>query len=171
MFAHSHSLSRAPHERRGSGRDEIVAAGYFGRSASTELVVYIIASIFAAVFALLVGSPAYAEDRVPTSSLPQWLQAAIKRYDAQPADHAPLSIWQIAHNGQVAYFLASPCCDQYDPLLSAEGKHLCSPTGGFTGGGDGRCPKPADAGSAVKLVWIHPQSKEPQQMPPRLGQE
>lgn len=102
----------------------------------------------------------------PSNSLPEWLRVKIGKYEALPADHAPLGIWRIAHNGQPAYYLYSPCCDQYNPLFNAEGSEICNPSGGFTGRGDGKCPEPMDRGTKAALVWSHPASTPQSDDPP-----
>jgi len=43
-------------------------------------------------------------------------------------------------NGQVFYYVRSPCCDFHNYLYAADGSYVCAPDGGFTGKGDGRCP-------------------------------
>lgn len=115
------------------------------------------------------SSAASASQPSPSStSLPEWLRVKIGQYKALPADRAPLGIWRITHNGQPAYYLYSPCCDQYNPLLSAEGNEICNPSGGFTGRGDGKCPEPMDRGTKAALVWSHPAATSQTDEPPGL---
>jgi hypothetical protein len=42
--------------------------------------------------------------------------------------------------GNVYYFLRSPCCDMPNYLYDELGNYVCAPNGGFTGQGDGKCP-------------------------------
>jgi hypothetical protein len=102
--------------------------------------------------------------------LPDWLRARIADYERLPASGAPGSIWRITHQGSPAFYLVSPCCDQFNPLLDARGKEICSPSGGFTGAGDGKCPKPMDAGTEAIRVWVHPEEEHPPAAAPGLGQ-
>lgn len=102
------------------------------------------------------------------SSLPEWLRGKIGQFEALPPDRAPLGIWQITHKGQPAFYLLSPCCDQYNPLFSAEGNEVCNPSGGFTGRGDGKCPNPMDQGTKATLVWSHPAAASLTDEPPGL---
>ncbi|MGN7833846.1 DUF6970 domain-containing protein [Pseudoxanthomonas sp. 22568] len=101
--------------------------------------------------------------------LPDWLRARIADYERLPANGAPGSIWRITHQGSPAFYLVSPCCDQFNPLLDARGKEICSPSGGFTGAGDGKCPKPMDAGTEAIRVWVHPEEEHPPAAAPGLG--
>ena len=124
--------------------------------------------------ALLCVSCAEGDPRPPpppdssSASLPEWLRIKIAQFEASPADRAPLGVWRITHNGQPAFYLLSPCCDQYNPLFSAKGSEICNPSGGFTGRGDGKCPKPMDQGTKAALVWSHPASTSQTDEPPGL---
>ena len=42
--------------------------------------------------------------------------------------------------GNVYYFLRSPCCDIPNYLYDEHGNYVCAPNGGFTGQGGGECP-------------------------------
>ncbi|MDR6843220.1 DUF6970 domain-containing protein [Pseudoxanthomonas sacheonensis] len=103
-----------------------------------------------------------------TTSLPEWLRLKIGEFETLPADRAPLGVWRITHNGQPAFYLLSACCDQYNPLFNAEGTEICNPSGGFTGRGDGKCPKPMDQGTKAALVWSHPAATSQTDEPPGL---
>lgn len=109
---------------------------------------------------LLGGLSACAQQAQSESPMgpPSWLHNIMIEDSKKPFNNATQAIWKISHQGKIAYFIVSPCCDQYNPLLDENGKQLCSPSGGITGHGDGRCPKPADAGTKPILIWSHPQS-------------
>lgn len=109
------------------------------------------------------------ETKKEQATLPDWLRARIVEYERLPARGAPSSIWRITHQGSPAFYLVSPCCDQFNPLLDARGGEICSPSGGFTGAGDGKCPKPMDAGTEAIRVWVHPEEKHPPAVAPGLG--
>lgn len=119
--------------------------------------------------AMVLASQLRAEESAPAVTLPDWLQEKITGFDALPEDHAPLAVWQITHKGLPAYFLISPCCDQYNPLFDAQGKTLCYPSGGIVGRGDGQCPYPADRGRPILLLWQHSHSSVKNLSPPRLA--
>jgi hypothetical protein len=125
--------------------------------------------------AVLCGSCAEGQRRSPTppdppssASLPEWLRMKIGQFQALPADRAPLGVWRITHNGRPAFYLHSACCDQYNPLFSAEGSEICNPSGGFTGRGDGKCPQPMDRGTKATLIWTHPAATPQTDDPPGL---
>lgn len=109
------------------------------------------------------------QDKADPPQVPDWLKARIAGYERQPAQQAPSTIWRIIHQGAPAFYLVSPCCDQFNPLLDAGGKEICSPSGGFTGAGDGKCPHPMDAGTGAIRLWAHPEQQDPPAVPPGLG--
>jgi len=43
-------------------------------------------------------------------------------------------------DGNIYYYLRSPCCDAPNFLYDQNGKYVCAPDGGLSGLGDGRCP-------------------------------
>ncbi|MGX5728942.1 DUF6970 domain-containing protein [Pseudoxanthomonas beigongshangi] len=108
-------------------------------------------------------------DPAGSPQVPDWLRAKIAEYERQSTRQAPSTIWRITHQGAPAYYLVSPCCDQFNPLLDATGKEICSPSGGFTGAGDGKCPRPMDAGTGATRLWVHPEQRDPPAAPPGLG--
>lgn len=114
------------------------------------------------------SAPSAPRPNSSSASLPEWLRMKIAEFETLPADRAPLGVWRITHNGQPAFYLLSSCCDQYNPLFSAEGNEICNPSGGFTGRGDGKCPKPMDQGTKAALVWSHPASASQADEPPGL---
>ncbi len=109
------------------------------------------------------------EPTAPRPLLPDWLVEDINKYESEPHDHVPSEIWLIQHKGQPAVFIRSPCCDQYDPLLSIRRQVICNPAGGITGRGDGNCPTPADPGTPITLVWAHPATPPERYYVPQLS--
>ncbi len=49
-------------------------------------------------------------------------------------------IWVFQYHKSKVFYVLSDCCDQYNELYDSECNYLCSPDGGFTGRGDGKCP-------------------------------
>jgi hypothetical protein len=71
--------------------------------------------------------------------LPAWIQQKIAEFEAQPEHPDATEIWRLQNRGQDAIYLVSGCCDRNNPLVDANGKVFCAPTGGITGQGDGQC--------------------------------
>ncbi|MET0718655.1 MAG: hypothetical protein ABWY34_09670 [Pseudoxanthomonas sp.] len=116
-----------------------------------------VSGLMAVACASCTSAPAASQPQsTPSKGTPSWLAAKIREYEKLPLQQSPSGIWRISHDGKPAYYVQSPCCDQYNPLFSAEGSEICNPSGGFTGRGDGKCPAPMDRGSQSHLVWAHP---------------
>lgn len=103
--------------------------------------VSLLIGILSTIFSVTIAT---ADDR-----LPQWLENNI----LSDTENPPLGIWQISHHNQIAFYIISPCCDQYNYLYDINGTPLCAPSGGISGAGDGKCPYPADNNESIKLVW------------------
>jgi hypothetical protein len=65
--------------------------------------------------------------------LPAWIQQKIAEFEAQPEHPDATEIWRLQNRGQDAIYLVSGCCDRNNPLVDANGKVFCAPTGGITG--------------------------------------
>jgi hypothetical protein len=79
--------------------------------------------------------------------------------DSLGKDNPPLVPQQVEeyqYNNQKVYLVTMPCCDFFNPVYDSTGKLICSPTGGFTGRGDGKCADFGEKGKRVKLVWSPP---------------
>jgi uncharacterized protein DUF6970 len=63
------------------------------------------------------------------------------------------AIWRYRFNGETVYYVQHGCCDQYNDLYDGSGKHICSPDGGMTGGGDGQCPTFWTNAKRRVVVW------------------
>jgi hypothetical protein len=84
---------------------------------------------------------------------PAWVDQMIKQIESNPVANPPLSVWRYAYNGQTVYFVPARCCDIPSMVFDAQGTALCSPDGGFTGQGDGKCPGFFEQRSSEQLIW------------------
>lgn len=97
----------------------------------------------------------------PSEPLPAWLEAKVAEWERQDAYSAEgAAIERLQYHGATAYLVYSGCCDQYNTLYDANGREICSPSGGITGRGDGQCPTPQDPGTKAVVVWKHSPSPE-----------
>jgi len=87
------------------------------------------------------------------SGNPEWVDQLIKQFEQDPVGNPPLSIWQYEYNGQVVYFVPAHCCDIASVVYDASGAVLCSPDGGITGKGDGRCDDFFTQRTNEVLIW------------------
>lgn len=87
-------------------------------------------------------------------ALPAFLQQLTAGIEAGPATESPASIWSYRYREQTVYYVPPfPCCDRLSVLYDSSGRILCSPDGGLTGDGDGRCADFFAARSAESRVW------------------
>jgi len=88
------------------------------------------------------GVAALAGGCAPGSSpeSPAFVVQLIERMKAAPVANPPGSIWRYQYQGREVYYVPPACCDVPSELLDADGTLICSPEGGLTGAGDGKCP-------------------------------
>jgi hypothetical protein len=84
---------------------------------------------------------------------PACIQDEIRKMQAEPVANPPASIWSYDYLGQTVFYIPPQCCDVTSKLLDQNCNELCSPDGGLTGRGDGKCPEFFDKRTDEKLVW------------------
>ena len=87
------------------------------------------------------------------NELPGWINALIRKFEAEEVGNPPRSIWQYEYKGQIVYYLPEQCCDLGSELYSRQGTKICSPDGGYAGIGDGKCSDFLDQRKNEKLIW------------------
>ena len=105
-----------------------------------------------------------AEDKKELSdSIPACLQHLIDIGNKETPPNGPKQIDEYLYKEKKAYLLMAQCCDQFDMLYDENCKEICSPTGGFSGRGDGRCPEFIREAKLVKTIWKEKEEpKKPQ---------
>ena len=81
------------------------------------------------------------------------IEEKIKSIKSENVWNPPAKIWSYKYNGQIVYFIPQRCCDIPSVLLDENCNPICSPDGGFTGKGDGRCSDFFDKRTNKKLIW------------------
>jgi hypothetical protein len=99
---------------------------------------------------LLAGCTTTAVEPPPTPAVVDRLMA---QFQAEPVANPPRSIWRYDFQGRVVYYVPPACCDIPSALYEADGTVVCSPDGGMTGRGDGRCPTFFEDRRGEALVW------------------
>jgi len=110
-----------------------------------------------ALFAVLLLLTACSQETQPEN--PKWVDQLIQEFESQPVGNPPLSIWRYDYNGQAVYFVPAHCCDIPSVVYDTEGNVLCSPDGGITGGGDGRCDDFFTQRTNELLIWQDPRTR------------
>lgn len=73
------------------------------------------------------------------SNAPECLKEVIGEIESEGVRNPPASIWRYEYDGQIVYYIPPYCCDFPSTLLDSDCNFICSPDGGFTGQGDGKC--------------------------------
>jgi hypothetical protein len=85
--------------------------------------------------------------------LPPIVNQLIAQHKAAPKRNPPSSIWRYKYKGLVVFYVSPACCDIPSELYSSDGKLVCSPDGGITGNGDGKCSDFFATRTDEQLVW------------------
>lgn len=115
----------------------------FNEIMKINYILSIIASILLIFGVALFSLNAYDKSSLDLSpseaSNVKWLDGLIEQEKTNPVVNPPSSITECNYNGEVVYYLPARCCGVYGFLFNNDGEIICSPDGGFTGRGDGRC--------------------------------
>jgi hypothetical protein len=85
--------------------------------------------------------------------IPVCIQQKIEEIKQQPKWNPPAEVHEYVYLGRRVFYFSSNCCDRYNELYDEKCNYLCSPSGGMTGKGDGRCPDFSTKAQYVRLVW------------------
>ena len=77
-------------------------------------------------------------NELPTNA-PECLSDVISEIESEPVRNPPASLWRYEYDGQIVYYIPQYCCDFPSTLLDSDCEFICSPDGGFSGQGDGKC--------------------------------
>lgn len=84
---------------------------------------------------------------------PSCIKAKIREIQSDKVRNPPGSVWQYDYNGQTVYYIPPYCCDIPSQLFDNDCNQICSPDGGLTGTGDGKCPEFFSKRKNEKLIW------------------
>jgi hypothetical protein len=65
----------------------------------------------------------------------------------------PKEVWRYTYQKQTVFLVVPDCCDQYISVYSTQCSLICSPSGGITGQGDGKCPEFYQEAKEGLLIW------------------
>ncbi len=83
----------------------------------------------------------------------------IEAIKMQPLWNPAAEVNQYTYNGKTVYGISSNCCDQYNVVIDENCNTICAPSGGITGGGNGRCADFSEKAKLVRLVWKDDRTK------------
>jgi hypothetical protein len=87
---------------------------------------------------------------------PPFVDGLVAQQRAAPKKNPPGKVWRYLYRGQEVFYVPPSCCDIPGELFAGDGTRICSPDGGITGRGDGRCTDFFDARTDEVLVWADP---------------
>jgi hypothetical protein len=87
------------------------------------------------------------------SDIPACILQKINEIQADEVRNPPASVWQYEYNQKTVYYIPAYCCDIQSQLLDENCNLICSPDGGLTGKGDGKCPDFFTNRKNEKLIW------------------
>jgi len=87
------------------------------------------------------------------TEIPVWINNLIEEEKSNPVANPPASITRCIYKNQVVYYIPPRCCDIPSKLYNEEGDIMCSPDGGFTGKGNGKCNDFSEKRTNCKIIW------------------
>lgn len=88
-----------------------------------------------------------------TATIPACVQKLIDEASRESPPTTPISVAEYSYKGKKVYLFTADCCDFYNIVYDDSCKRICAPSGGFTGGGDGKCPDFDSTAKLVKEIW------------------
>jgi len=88
-----------------------------------------------------------------STGVPECVEAKIKDFQNSEKKNPPVEIWTYTYQGKTVYYIASYCCDIPSQVVDANCNTLCSPDGGITGKGDGKCADFFNEAKSGKRIW------------------
>ncbi|AKD58594.1 hypothetical protein SD10_17200 [Spirosoma radiotolerans] len=105
-------------------------------------------------FIILIGltSPGCKSDTI-SKGTPECIVSMINQIKSQDKWSPPAKVFSYSYKGQLVYFIPQRCCDIPSILLDEQCHIVCSPDGGISGGGDGKCTDFFASRREEKLIW------------------
>jgi len=92
-----------------------------------------------------------------TETIPECIEQKIEASKNHTMQFPLEQVDEYEYNGNRVYFCISGCCDIPNPLFDANCNVICYPSGGISGGGDGRCTDFFENARHIRLIWkAHP---------------
>lgn len=82
-----------------------------------------------------------------------WVDEFIKKEEASPVANPPASLTKCTYKNQTVYYLPARCCDIPSVVYDDKGQAICSPGGGLTGKGDGKCADFLTSRTDCVTIW------------------
>ncbi|MES2836753.1 MAG: hypothetical protein V4667_04480 [Bacteroidota bacterium] len=93
------------------------------------------------------------DDKESSENPKECITIKIEEIENAPKRNPPVKIWSYNYKGAKVHYITSYCCDVPSILLDENCNVICSPDGGITGNGDGKCTDFFKNRTNEKLVW------------------
>jgi hypothetical protein len=113
----------------------------------------VVVLLIVASYCLLVPKKMSIPVPINTTNDSGWLYNLIKEQENNPIANPPALLSKCTYKNQEVYYLPPRCCDIPSILYDDKGDVLCSPDGGFTGKGDGKCMDFLDSRKNCVIIW------------------
>jgi hypothetical protein len=101
------------------------------------------------LFVVIIGC---SQNDIPKET-PACIKAKIDSIKAEGIWNPPAKIYRYTYQGKTVYYIPARCCDIPSILLDEGCNVICSPDGGLTGAGDGKCSDFFKERTDEQLVW------------------
>lgn len=98
--------------------------------------------------ATTIVSTSEAEQKTPICILKR-----IESIKNEPVWNPPAEVYEYEYQSKKVYAISADCCDRFTTVVDADCNYVCSPSGGFTGRGDGKCTGFFKEAKQLRLVW------------------
>lgn len=85
--------------------------------------------------------------------VPDCIQNKIREISAEGVRNPPAKVYSYFYNDRKVYFIPQHCCDIPSQLFDEECNLICTPDGGFSGSGDGKCKDFFSTRTQEMLIW------------------
>ena len=115
-----------------------------------DTVIRMTLSVIGAIF--LMTSLSCKKINVPDGT-PKCIVKKIRQIKTDPVANPASSVWKYVYHGQAVYYIPPRCCDIGSQLYDEDCNQICSPDGGNSGGGDGKCTDFFTDRTGEQLIW------------------
>ena len=91
--------------------------------------------------------------------IPACIQKRIDEIKKEARWNPPAEVYEYSYNGKTVYYFSSDCCDNFNSVVDENCNAICSPSGGYTGKGDGKCKDFNTTAKKIRLVWKDERTK------------
>jgi hypothetical protein len=85
--------------------------------------------------------------------VPLCIRELVDEAASAPVKNPPSSVTEYEYKEKIVYYIPPSCCDFPSTLLDTECKMVCSPDGGLSGEGDGKCPDFFTVAQKKRTIW------------------